>query len=66
MSNFSETWKKIMKARKVIMDKEGEKCSVSGKIKCPICEAGDLRYSIGFNGHVHARCSTANCVQWME
>jgi len=33
---------------------------------CPIC-SGTIRYSVaGYNGHIHAACSTSGCVQWME
>lgn len=39
----------------------------SGKMKCPICRIGELSYSRSiYNGHVHARCSSENCVNWME
>lgn len=39
----------------------------AGVITCPICGTGKLRYSrAGYNGHVHARCSTDGCVAWME
>ena len=38
-----------------------------GEIDCPICKTGKLRYSrAGYNGQVHARCSSVNCVAWME
>lgn len=41
--------------------------SGSGKMLCPICNKGELYYSrASYNGHVHARCSTENCVSWME
>jgi hypothetical protein len=37
-----------------------------GEIACPCC-GGTVRYSrAGYNGHVHARCSTEDCVSWME
>jgi hypothetical protein len=40
---------------------------VSGSIACPVCKAGTLRFSrAAVNGHIHARCSTADCVAWME
>ena len=36
-------------------------------LKCPICPDGTLRYSVaGYNGHMHARCTTAGCMSWME
>lgn len=35
-------------------------------IECPACK-GRLRLSIAaYNGHVHARCETQDCVSWME
>lgn len=38
-----------------------------GKMKCPVCNEGELRYSrASYNGHVHAKCSTQGCVAWME
>ncbi len=38
-----------------------------GEITCPVCKTGKLRYSrAAYNGHVHASCSTATCVRWME
>lgn len=39
----------------------------AGTIKCPCCEDGKLSFSrSGYNGHVHAKCSTDDCVAWME
>lgn len=40
---------------------------VSDFIDCPACKTGRVRYSVsGYNGHVHAHCSTSGCVSWME
>ena len=40
---------------------------VVGKIDCPVCEKGTLRYSqANINKHIHAVCSTLGCVKWME
>lgn len=42
------------------------KRGVAAVIECPACK-GDLHYSIaGVNGHIHARCSTPNCVAFMQ
>jgi len=40
----------------------------NGVIDCPVCEKPKaLGFSrSGYNGHIHARCSTAGCVSWME
>ena len=36
-------------------------------IKCPICREGSLRYTVAsVNGHIHGKCSTPDCVSWME
>lgn len=54
-------------ARKAIVEHAAGKRGVAGKLPCPICKTGTLCYSIaGCNGHVHARCSTPDCVAWME
>ncbi|TXH09875.1 MAG: hypothetical protein E6R04_06965 [Spirochaetes bacterium] len=38
----------------------------SGSIPCPNCD-GTLRFSrAGYNGHIHAGCTTPNCCAWME
>jgi hypothetical protein len=62
----------IGKARLAIVDhlggpwKKGT-AGGAGKIKCPCCESGELQFSrAGYNGHIHARCSTDKCVSWME
>lgn len=41
--------------------------SGAGSIPCPICKIGELHYSrAAHNGHVHAGCTTKDCVRWME
>lgn len=42
--------------------------AAGGAIDCPCCKAVEaLRFSrSGYNGHIHATCSTADCVRWME
>ena len=41
--------------------------SASGSDPCPVCGTGTLRWSIaGCNGHIHARCSTAGCLAFMQ
>lgn len=38
-----------------------------GDVACPVCEGGTIHYSVaGVNGHRHARCTTADCVCFME
>ena len=40
----------------------------SGRIPCPVCGGENaLRFSrAGYNGHIHAACTTEGCVSWME
>lgn len=61
------------KARGAIVQSLGgpwkkKKPGVSGVIDCPVCgNANSLQFSrSGYNGHIHARCLTVGCVQWME
>lgn len=36
-------------------------------VDCPACGTGKLHMSISsYNGHVHGRCTTPNCLAWME
>jgi len=39
-----------------------------GAMDCPVCSSeGSLRFSrSGYNGHIHAWCTTEWCVSWME
>lgn len=39
----------------------------SGIEECPVCK-GKLHWSraIGYNGHVHAKCETPDCLAWTE
>jgi hypothetical protein len=56
---------RIGKARAAIIG-SGAKPRSAGSLECPVCGAGTLQWSMASNGHVHARCSTAGCVIWME
>lgn len=45
----------------------GEANGGNGKLPCPVCKVGEIHYSVAsYNGHMHARCSTPECVKWME
>ena len=41
---------------------------VKDKLECPICKTGTVAYTYAghYNGHIHAACSTEDCVSWME
>lgn len=36
-------------------------------LKCPICKTGTINYSVaGVNGHIWARCTSQDCVSFIE
>lgn len=57
---------KMRTARSAIMDAAKGRRSVSGAIDCPVCKTGKLHFSVAYNGHVHAQCTTKDCMWWME
>ena len=66
-----ERLENLGKARMAIVDHLGPwkrgMPGVGGAIPCPVCGTGCLRFSrAGVNGHIHAGCTTAKCVRWME
>ncbi|QHH99207.1 hypothetical protein [Acinetobacter dispersus] len=60
----------IVIAREAITDKHGAQKptqNIQDSIDCPICKTGELNYRISsYNGHIHAKCTTDECVCWME
>lgn len=65
-------FQKTVTARNAIVDhlggpwKKGME-GAAGQIKCPCCEDGTLRFTrAGYNGHIHAGCTTTGCVSWIE
>jgi hypothetical protein len=59
---------RMMKASKVISEVKREHAGKSwyGVKTCPVC-GGRLHMShSGYNGHVHGKCETENCLNWME
>lgn len=62
---FSDYMESVGSARQAIIADSGGKRSVSGSVVCPKCSQ-TLRYSVAFNGHVHASCTTQGCLSWME
>ena len=39
----------------------------AGQVACPVCGDGRINYSVsGYNGHRHAKCTTDECVSFME
>ncbi len=54
----------ILKAIKLIRDKEGAKTNTKGTVACPVC-GKDIYYSIAYNGHIWGKCETKDCIVWM-
>ena len=72
-AEMNKRFELIVKARAAIVAHLGGPwkrgtAGASGVIDCPACGAEkSLRFSrAGYNGHVHASCTTAGCVSWME
>lgn len=39
----------------------------AGAISCPVCKTGTLNYTVAsYNGHMWGRCTTAECMCWMQ
>jgi hypothetical protein len=64
--------RRIMVVRPAILNHVGVKESgkpvndLAGKMPCPVCSK-TLHYSVSsYNGHIHARCESDDCVSFME
>jgi hypothetical protein len=55
-------------ATKAILEATNGKRGVGGVINpCPCCKTGQLHFSVaGCNGHIHAKCTTPDCVNFMQ
>lgn len=60
---FEEIFELVRKARSGIL----ANADTSGRaiIKCPKCANG-LVWIVASNGHVHGKCTTPDCIRWME
>lgn len=72
-AEFAALFQRIDTARAAIVEHCGGpwkrgKSGARGAINCPICKGENtLQFSVsGFNGHIHAGCTTEGCVRWME
>jgi hypothetical protein len=70
---LAERFERVGKARAAIVAHLGGPWKkgthgAGGVIDCPACGGKEtLRFSrSGYNGHIHAGCTTADCVRWME
>lgn len=62
----AEHFRKIAIARQAITEHMQGKFG-GGEIQCPVCGTGKLSFVISeVNGHIHAKCTTCDCVAWME
>jgi hypothetical protein len=68
--SFLNAFANVKKARAAITEKHGTAKpaqNIFEKMKCPCCSEGELHYRIAScNGHIHASCTIAGCVNWME
>ena len=66
LPGIDEVMERIDRARAAIAARTEGATDVAGSIACPIC-GGRLSYAVsGPKGHINARCSTPECVWWME
>lgn len=72
-AELAKRWELIGKASDAIVTHMGGPwkrgvADASGAIDCPACgTAKALRFSrSGYNGHIHASCTTEGCVRWLE
>lgn len=70
---FEKRLENTIRARAAIVQHLGKpwKKGMSGSqglIDCPVCKGtATLHFTrAGYNGHIHARCVTVDCVSWME
>jgi hypothetical protein len=56
---------KMLFVRQAIMDTAKGRQGISGEMDCPVC-GSRLAYWVFPNRHIHAECSTADCVHWRE
>lgn len=72
---LAEFYKQMRVARKAILAHANNSVG-AGSIKCTACDDGFLAYRVNDPGpyskeqgsgfHVHAKCSTDNCLSWLE
>lgn len=56
----------IVKAVREIKKLHPVKKDIRSKIPCPRCKS-DLHFSItAYNGHIWGKCSTKDCIRWVE
>jgi hypothetical protein len=67
MAEMDAFCERVGQIREAIVTATGGERGIQGEIPCPCCGSGTVTFSIsGYNGHIHAHCSTAGCAEWME
>lgn len=69
LDEIEESTQRHMKAGAVVKDFRTRNKGKSAQevVDCPACGTGKLHLSISsYNGHVWGRCTTENCLAWME
>ncbi len=56
-----------LEALATIQAKHPEKEDAQGEIDCPACRDGKIKYTVsGYNGHVWAKCTTPDCIRFIQ
>jgi hypothetical protein len=66
---MERSYERVVKARDAIMVQFRTNGLGRATIRCPICNKGELHYAIYVKGRhtrVHSKCSTPECVEWLE
>lgn len=57
---------RMIAARAAVIENTEGRRGIKGRIDCPSCE-GQLAYSVSeSDGHIWGRCSTKECVEWLD
>jgi len=69
MNELKERMKHVNSSIKAIHEKHGSgkpESQIFDSIECPQCK-GVLEYTVSsYNGHIHGRCKTDDCLSWMQ
>lgn len=72
VAEHNASWERLKLGIRAASDdakKHGFKMGNAGRgvVPCPVCKAGELHYTVAaYNGHMHGRCTTPDCVSWMQ
>lgn len=64
---IQEDGRRFALAYTAVLEHAQGKRGITGVVRCPVCESGDIDYRVASsNGHVWAACTTKGCVSWMQ